>query len=185
MTKYKIESTKNCQPPSFFSCSHAERYPSINRSIKQLYMLASPCNATLRFPAIACFLLICSFISRYIQESFVIFGFPPVRRCWSSSRASRILMLCWRVNHLTPWMLQHLANRDALLHVPIQHQSDEINAFVAHDVRHSQIVIHNLVDAVEWVLLIDNGVKEDAQRPYILLLAAIWLASEYFRRSII
>jgi hypothetical protein len=37
-------------------------------------------------------------------------------------------------------------------------------------------VIHNLVDRVEWVFFVDDGVKEDAEGPDILFFAAVGFA---------
>lgn len=63
------------------------------------------------------------------------------------------------INHLTPWMLQHLTNTDPLIHIAIQHQTDQINACLAHDIWHPQVVVANLVYAIERVLLVDNGIQ--------------------------
>lgn len=37
-------------------------------------------------------------------------------------------------------------------------------------------MVEDLVDVVEWVLLVDDGVEEDAQGPDVLLFAAVGLA---------
>lgn len=82
-------------------------------------------------------------------------------------------------------MLQHTLDIDPSLHITVQHSSDQINAVIAHNIRHSQIVIHDFVNAVEWVLLIDNGIQKDAKGPNILLLAAVRMASENFRGGVV
>jgi hypothetical protein len=46
-------------------------------------------------------------------------------------------------------------------------------------------VVHDLVDAVEGVLLVDDGVEQNAQRPDVLLFTAVWLACEDFRRGVV
>jgi hypothetical protein len=78
--------------------------------------------------------------------------------------------------HLAPGVVQHLLDGVSLGNVPVEHSPDEIDAFVADCVRHAQVTVHYLIDAVEWVLLVHDGVQEDAQRPNILLLASVWLA---------
>lgn len=82
-------------------------------------------------------------------------------------------------------MIQNLTDSDSLIHVSIQHKPDEVDALLAHDVWHAQVVVHDLVDAVERVLLVHDRVEQDSQRPYVLLLAAVRLASQNFRCSVI
>ena len=55
-------------------------------------------------------------------------------------------------------MLQHLTNCDSLLDIAIQHQPDQVDALLAHDPRNTQIMVHDLVNRVEWVLFVDDGV---------------------------
>lgn len=75
----------------------------------------------------------------------------------------------------TPPMLQYFTDSYPLIDIPIEHQSDEIDTRIAHNIRNAQVMIHNLVDAVERVLLVDDCVEEDAQGPDVLLLAAVGL----------
>jgi hypothetical protein len=82
-------------------------------------------------------------------------------------------------------VIQHLANRNPLIDIPIQHQPNQIDALFAHDIRHAQVVIHNLIDTVEGVLFVDDSVEQDAKSPDVLLLAAVGLAGEDFRGSVI
>lgn len=86
---------------------------------------------------------------------------------------------------LAPRMVQHLDNIISLCYIAVEHAADQVDALIADCVWYSKVTIHDLVDAVEWVLLIDDGVEQDAQCPYILLLAIIWLASKDLRCSII
>lgn len=57
-----------------------------------------------------------------------------------------------------PRMLQHLLNRHPLCDIPIQHLADEIDARLAHHIRHAQIAVHDLIDAVEGVFFVYDGV---------------------------
>lgn len=90
-----------------------------------------------------------------------------------------------RINHIAPRMIEHLADGDPLLYVSVQHQADKVDAFLAHDVRDAYVVIHNLIYAIEGVLLVDDCVEEDAEGPDVLLLAAVGFASEDFGRGVI
>ena len=82
-------------------------------------------------------------------------------------------------------MFQDLRNRDSPLDVTVEHQANEVKVLFRHDVRYSQVVVHNLVDTVEWILLVDNRVEKDAEGPHILLFAAVRLAGEHFGCSVI
>lgn len=84
-----------------------------------------------------------------------------------------------------PRMLQHLADRDPLLDIAIEHQPNQVDALLAHDPRHPQIVVHDLVNAVKRVLLVDDGVQQDTERPHILLFATVRSACEHFRCRVI
>ena len=75
-------------------------------------------------------------------------------------------------------MRQHLVNGIPRRHIAVQHPADQIDALVADGIRHAQVAVHDLVDAVEGVLLVDDGVQQDAQRPDVLLLAAVGPARE-------
>jgi hypothetical protein len=46
-------------------------------------------------------------------------------------------------------------------------------------------VVHDLVDGVEWVFLVDDGVDQDAESPDVLLLPTIRVAREDLRRSVV
>lgn len=77
---------------------------------------------------------------------------------------------------LQPWVIQDLLYIQSLADVSIQHFTDKIYALFAQNVWNTQIVIHNLVNAVEWVLLIYDRVQQDTESPNILLFAVIRLA---------
>lgn len=59
-------------------------------------------------------------------------------------------------------MLKYLGDVVALCNVAIEHTSDEINAFVANGKWNSQISIHDFIDTVKGILLVDDGVKQNA-----------------------
>ncbi len=82
-------------------------------------------------------------------------------------------------------MPQHPLNSQPLPNIAIQHAPDKINALVADGVRHAQVAVHDLVDGVEGVLLVDDGVQQDAERPDVLLLAAVGAAREDFGGGVI
>ena len=82
-------------------------------------------------------------------------------------------------------MLEYRLDPDSPLDVSIQHLPDQINTVLAHDIRYPQIVVHDLVYTIEWVLLVDNRVKQDAKSPDILLFAAVRGTTEDFGGSVI
>lgn len=86
---------------------------------------------------------------------------------------------------LAPGVRQHLPNVRALGHVAVQHAADEVDALGAHGKGNAQVQVHDLVDAVKGVLLVDDGVQENAQRPHVLRFAAIGLASQDFGGCVI
>lgn len=82
-------------------------------------------------------------------------------------------------------MLQHLVNIVAFSDISIQHASNEVDTLLAQNIGYSQVTIHDLINTVEWILLVDNGVEENTQCPNVLLCAPIRLASENFRSGVI
>lgn len=77
-------------------------------------------------------------------------------------------------------MLHGLRNRQSALDISIQHRLDQIDIALAHDPRDAELVIQDLVDAVEGVFLVDESVEEDAEGPDVLLFAAIGFSLENF-----
>lgn len=77
-------------------------------------------------------------------------------------------------------MLENLRNIVSLFHVAVQHAADEVNALIAHGEGHAEVAVHDFVNAVKGILLVDDCVQENAEGPDILLLAAIWLSCEDF-----
>ena len=56
-------------------------------------------------------------------------------------------------------MPQNLLNPISFVYVPLEHAPHEVDALVGHDERHAQVAVHDLVDAVEGVFLVDDGVQ--------------------------
>lgn len=82
-------------------------------------------------------------------------------------------------------MLQDLVDVISLLDVAIQHAADEVDTLVTDCVRHTQVAIHDFINAVERVLLVDDGVEQDAESPYVLLFAIIRFAGKDFRCGVV
>lgn len=82
--------------------------------------------------------------------------------------------LVFFVNMCAPWMLEHGLDAYPSLHVSVQHLADQVDAVLAHHVRHSQVMVHDFVNRVKGVFLVHDGVEQDAQSPYVLLLAPVW-----------
>lgn len=55
-------------------------------------------------------------------------------------------------------MVYHLVDVVAVFNIAVQHAADEIDTLIAHSEWNSQIPVHNLVDAVERILLVNNRV---------------------------
>ena len=69
--------------------------------------------------------------------------------------------------------------------ISLEHGADQIDAALAHDPRHAKLVIQDLIDTVERVLLVDERVEQDAQRPHVLLLTAVRFALEDLGRGVV
>lgn len=82
-------------------------------------------------------------------------------------------------------MRQDLLDGQPFRDIAIEHLPDQIDTLLANDVGDAQVAVHNLVDAVEGVLLVDYGVEEDAESPDVLFLAAVGLAGENFGGGVI
>lgn len=89
------------------------------------------------------------------------------------------------VPNLAPWVLQNLGDIVSLFDVAIQHATDEVDTLITDRVRHTQVAIHDLIDAVERVFLVDDGVEQDAESPYVLLFAIIRFAGKDFRCGVV
>ena len=70
-------------------------------------------------------------------------------------------------------MLLDLRDGEPLLHITIQHRLYELYRRLRHDPRDPELMVQDLVDAVEGVFLVDEGVEEDSQRPDVLFFASV------------
>lgn len=95
-----------------------------------------------------------------------------------------LLRLPLLARHAPP-MFHHLRDSQPLIDIAIQHRSDQLDALLAHDPRHAQLVVHDLVDAVKGVFLVDEGVEEDSQGPDVLFLAAVGFALQDFGGGVV
>lgn len=82
-------------------------------------------------------------------------------------------------------MLSDLLDGQPSGDVTVQHGAHEVDAALAHDPWHAQLVVEDLVDAVKGVFLVDECVKQDPQRPHVLLPTAVGFALEDFRSGVI
>ena len=82
-------------------------------------------------------------------------------------------------------MLEHGLDADTAVNVAVEHFPDQVDTVLAHDVGDAEVVVHDLVDGVEGVLLVDDGVEQDAKGPDVLLFAAVRGAAEDFGSCVI
>lgn len=75
--------------------------------------------------------------------------------------------------HLAPRMFHNLCDRQSLIYVAVQHRFDEIDGGVTHDPWDTKLTVHDLVDAVEWIFLVYERIKENAECPDILFFPTI------------
>ena len=57
-----------------------------------------------------------------------------------------------------PGVLEYILDCDPAGDVSVEHEPNEIDAVLAQDKGDAQVMVHDLVDAVEWVLFVDDGV---------------------------
>lgn len=85
-----------------------------------------------------------------------------------------------------PWVLEHLSNGQTVVDVAVQHLADQINAsFREGKEGDTEGVVENLVNIVEWVLLVDDRVQQYTQGPDILFLATVGFALEDLGGSVV
>jgi hypothetical protein len=98
--------------------------------------------------------------------------FSVSKRRRESEELERYGRRCSFLHH--PRVSNHFGDGNAVVDVAVEHRADEVNAiFRERKEGDSEGVVKDLVDAVERVLLVDNGVKKDTQSPDILFLAPI------------
>jgi hypothetical protein len=83
-------------------------------------------------------------------------------------------------------MLHNFCDRQAVVNIAIKHLFDQINAVLRERQKwYSERMVQDLIDVVEWVFFVDDGVEKNTECPNILLLASVRLALQYFRGSIV
>lgn len=62
-----------------------------------------------------------------------------------------------------PRVFKHFSNGKSIVNVAIEHRADEVNAiFRERQEGNAERVVKDLIDVVERVLFVDNGIKENA-----------------------
>jgi hypothetical protein len=88
-----------------------------------------------------------------------------------------------------PQMLPNAVNLYPLLDLAIQHLLDQVETSILLAVegreRHPQRVVQDLVNVVEGVLFVHNGVEQNPKSPHILLFPAIRFALKHLGRRVI
>lgn len=59
---------------------------------------------------------------------------------------------------LAPRVIQHLFYCISLANISVQHTADQVDAVLAEYKRDAKVSIHNLINAVEGVLFVDDGI---------------------------
>lgn len=72
-----------------------------------------------------------------------------------------IMLGSFLVANSEPGVFNNLGDVVSLAHISVKHTPDEVDALFAHDEGDPQIAVHDLVDAVEGILLVDDGVEKD------------------------
>lgn len=65
-------------------------------------------------------------------------------------------------NAIEPGMGNDGFDVNSLVDFAVEHAANEVDGVFAHDVRDSEVAVHDFVNAVEWVFLVDNGVHENS-----------------------
>jgi hypothetical protein len=83
-------------------------------------------------------------------------------------------------------VFEHFSDCEAIVDVAIEHCPDEVNAcFRERKEGDAEWVVEDFVDVVEGVLLVDNGIQENAQGPDVLFLASVRPALENFGGGVV
>ena len=82
-------------------------------------------------------------------------------------------------------MLLHLTDRQSPLDIPIQHLANQLDAPLAHHPGNPELMVKDLVNIVEGVFFVDEGVEENTESPNILFLATIGFTLEDFWGGVI
>lgn len=85
-----------------------------------------------------------------------------------------------------PWMVNNFRYCDSIVDVTVEHSADKIDAVLGEwEKGDSKGVIKNFVDVVEWILLVNDSIEQNAQSPHVLFFAAVGFALEDFGCRII
>lgn len=70
-------------------------------------------------------------------------------------------------------MLQDFLDGYPGFHISVQHRANQGDTVLAHDIWDAEIPVQYLVNVVEGILFVDDGIEQDSQGPNILFLAAV------------
>ncbi len=84
-----------------------------------------------------------------------------------------------------PSMILNSANVQSFLNITIQHRLYQLDRRLGHDPGDAEFVVEDLVDAVEGVFFVDEGVEEDSEGPDVLFFAAVGFPLEDFGGGVV
>jgi hypothetical protein len=83
-------------------------------------------------------------------------------------------------------MFHDLRDGQSIVDVSVKHLSDQVDAVLRkRKERHAEGMVKDLVDVIERVLFVNDGVKQDSEGPNILFFTAVGFTLENFRCSIV
>lgn len=90
------------------------------------------------------------------------------------------------VSRLHPWMFNDLGNGQPFIHVPIEHFANQIDTVLRErQKRYPQWMVHDFVDIIKGVFLIDHRVQKNSKSPDVLLFTSVWSALKNFRSGVV
>lgn len=105
---------------------------------------------------------------------------PPHDFTHSPSRLHPLPRLTTTTTTAQPPIPHDPSNPHSGLHIPLQHASHKRNTLLADHVRHAQLMVQDLVDAVERIFLVEDRVEQDAEGPDVLRGAGVGVRGEDF-----
>lgn len=85
-----------------------------------------------------------------------------------------------------PRVFHNFCDRQSIVDIAVKHFPDQVDAIFGKGKEgHTQRMVENLIDVVERVLFVDDGVKQNSKRPHILFLAAVGFALKNFGCSVV
>lgn len=83
-------------------------------------------------------------------------------------------------------MFHNFRDRQSIVDIAVQHLPDQVDTIFGEGKEgHPQGVVENLIDVVERVLFVDDGVEQNSKGPHILFFAAVRFALKNFRRCVV